>query len=65
MAENMPGIDLRIMLHELVVCKEAKPISHKKRRLGEEKRLAVEVEVRKLLDASLIREVQYTTWLVN
>jgi len=63
--EDMSGIDLRIMSRNLVVCKEAKPISQKKQRLGEENRLAAKAEVRKLLDVDFIRKVQYITWLAN
>lgn len=37
----------------------------KKRRLGLEKRQAVDEEVRKLLEAGFIKEVKYTTWLAN
>jgi len=33
-AEDMFGVDQRVMAHKLSVCKEAKPISQKKRRLG-------------------------------
>jgi len=51
------------MSHKLSVCKEAIPVSPKKRSLGEEKRLVGEAEVQKLLDADFIREIQYTTWL--
>jgi len=47
--------------HKLAVCKEAKLISKKKRRLEEERRLVVEVEVKKLVDVGFIREVWYTT----
>jgi len=61
----MPGIDPRIMTHRLSVCKEAKPVAQKKRRLGEEKRKAAMEEVQKLLNAGFIREIQYTTWLAN
>ncbi|WVY94664.1 hypothetical protein V8G54_033752 [Vigna mungo] len=39
--------------------------SDKKRRLGIEKKKAVDEEVGKLLEARFIREVKYTTWLLN
>ena len=63
--DDMPSIDPRIMTHKLSVCKEARPVAQKKRRLGEEKRRVVVKEVQKLLKAGLIREIQYTTWLAN
>jgi len=47
------------------VCKEDKPIAQKKRKLGEEKRLAACAEAAKLLQAGFIREAHYTTWLAN
>jgi len=42
MAVDMRGIDPRIISHRLPVCKEAKPIAQKKRKLGEERRLIAE-----------------------
>ena len=62
---DMSGIDPKVISHNLSICKDAISIAQKKRRMGEEKRLATEKEVCKLLDVGFIREVQYTTWLVN
>jgi len=53
------------MCHKLAVCREAKPVAHKKRRLGKEKRQAAMEEVQKLLTAGFIWEIQYITWLAN
>jgi len=64
-AEVMSGIDPRVMCHRLSVCKEARPVAQKKRRMGEKKRNAVEMEVQKLLEAGFIKEIHYTTWLAN
>nr|KYP48897.1 Retrovirus-related Pol polyprotein from transposon opus [Cajanus cajan] len=61
----MPGIDPKVMCHKLSVCREAKPIAQRKRKVGTERKLAVENEVAKLLEAKFIREIQYTTWLAN
>jgi len=63
--EDMPGVDPSVMSHKLSFCREARPMSQKKHRLGEERRVAVEEEVQKLLEANFIQEVQYTTWLSN
>jgi len=41
--EDMSGIDPKVMSHKLSVCKEARPVAQKKRRVGEEKVTAVEV----------------------
>ncbi|XP_052728231.1 uncharacterized protein LOC108329042 isoform X1 [Vigna angularis] len=62
-AADMPGIHPRVMSHKLALFKESRPVAQKKRRLGEEKRSAV--EVKKLLEADFIREIKYTTWLAN
>nr|KYP47653.1 Transposon Ty3-G Gag-Pol polyprotein [Cajanus cajan] len=62
---DMPGVDPKIMCHKLSVCAEAKPIAQRKRKMGTERKLAVETEVAKLLEAGFIREVHYTTWLAN
>lgn len=64
-AEDIPGIDFRVTSRRLSVCREAKPVAQKKRRLGEEKRQAAMEEVQKLLNVGFIREIQYTTWLAN
>ncbi|XP_014523638.1 uncharacterized protein LOC106779933 [Vigna radiata var. radiata] len=64
-AADMPGIHPSIMAHRLSLFREARPIAQKKRKMGEEKRRAVQEEVRKLQTAGFIREVTYTTWLAN
>jgi len=64
-AEDMPDIDPRVISHRLSVCKEARPIAQKKRRMGEEKRNAAAMEVQKLLEAGFIKEIHYTKWLAN
>ncbi|XP_014524451.1 uncharacterized protein LOC106780663 [Vigna radiata var. radiata] len=58
---DMPGIHPDIISHKLSIFRDARPVAQKKRRLGPEKRQAVDEEVRKLLDAGFIREVKYTT----
>nr|KYP45835.1 Uncharacterized protein K02A2.6 [Cajanus cajan] len=62
---DMPGVDPKVMCHKLSVCAEARPIAQRKRKMGTERKLAVETEIAKLLDAGFIREVHYTTWLAN
>nr|KYP49805.1 Transposon Ty3-G Gag-Pol polyprotein [Cajanus cajan] len=61
----MPGVDPKVMCHKLSICAEARPIAQRKRKMGNERKLAVDTEVAKLLDAGFIREVHYTTWLAN
>lgn len=61
----MPGIHPSIASHKLSLFKNVRPVSQKKRRMGEEKRKAVNEEARKLREAGFIREVTYTNWLAN
>ena len=58
-------VDPKIVAHKLFVFKEAKPISQKKRKLGEERRQAAKCEVEILMKAGFVEEAQYTTWLAN
>ena len=58
---DMPGILLGI----ICIFPQAKPISQKKMKIGEERRKAVKEEVDKLLHANFIREVRFCTWLAN
>jgi len=51
--------------HKLSIYKEARYVSQKKRKLGEERWLAAKVEADKLLNTGFIEEAQYTTWLSN
>ncbi|XP_068484963.1 uncharacterized protein [Phaseolus vulgaris] len=62
---DMPGVSPDVITHRLSIFKEARPISQKKRDLGDEKRLAAKEEAGKLLSAGFIREARYTTWLAN
>jgi len=57
----MPGVSPYIISHKLSVYKEERPIAQKKRKLGEEKRLAVKEETKKILSIGFIREAWYTT----
>ncbi|RDY14769.1 hypothetical protein CR513_00121, partial [Mucuna pruriens] len=42
-----------------------KPVAYKKRRIGGERRIAMEQKTTKLKEARFIKEVNYTTWLSN
>jgi len=42
---DMPGIDPNFMCHKLALLPHLKPVSQRKRKLGEERRVAVEMEV--------------------
>ena len=58
---DLPGVDPRIATHKLSVFKEAKPISQKKRKRGEERRQAAKCEAEKLMKAGFVKEARYTT----
>jgi len=64
-AADLPGVDPLIASHKLSIYKEARYISQKKCKLGEERRLTAKVETDKLLSTGFIEEAQYTTWLSN
>ena len=57
--EDMPGIDPNIMVHQLNVSLSFPPVRQRKRVFAQERDKAIAKEVRKLLDASFIREVYY------
>nr|KYP57535.1 Transposon Ty3-I Gag-Pol polyprotein [Cajanus cajan] len=61
----MPGIDPNFLCHKISVFREVKPVTQRKRMMGEERKKAVEAEASKLLEAGFIREIQHTTWLDN
>jgi len=64
-AADLPGVDPLVASHKPFIYKEARYISQKKLKLGEERRLAAKVEAEKLLNAGFIEKAQYTTLLSN
>ncbi|RDX62942.1 hypothetical protein CR513_58674, partial [Mucuna pruriens] len=61
----MPSIDLDFLCHRLSISLGPHSVSQEKRRLGEEKKIAVKAKIAKLLWARFIREVKYPSWLSN
>ena len=61
----MPGIDPSVMVHRLNVSPFFPPIRQKKRVFAPKRYQAIAEEVRKLQEASFIREVYYPDWLAN
>ena len=61
----MPGINPSIMVHRLNVSPTFPPIRQKKRVFASKRDQAIVEEVRKLHEASFIREVYYPDWLAN
>ncbi|GAU44606.1 hypothetical protein TSUD_240980 [Trifolium subterraneum] len=64
-SSDMPGIDESIITHKLAISPSAKPVCQRKRKVGEERRLAIDEEVAKLREADFIEEVKYPDWLAN
>nr|KYP60222.1 Transposon Ty3-I Gag-Pol polyprotein [Cajanus cajan] len=62
---DMPGINADFICHRLAIHKEAKPVAQRKRKVGGERQEGIIIETQKLLNVGFIREVRYTTWLVN
>ena len=63
--KDMPGIDPEVTTHRLNVDPSHKPVKQKRRKLGIERNTIVNDEVRKLIEAGFIKEVQYPDWLAN
>ncbi|GMH29943.1 hypothetical protein Nepgr_031786 [Nepenthes gracilis] len=62
---DMPGISSKIIVHKLGIDPRHKPVRQKRRNYSIEKLVAICEEVKKLLDARFVREVQYLDWLAN
>ena len=61
----MTGIDPSVIIHRLNVSPSFPPIRQKKRVFALEQDQVIAEEVRKLQEASFIRDVYYPDWLVN
>ncbi|WJX58397.1 hypothetical protein P8452_43858 [Trifolium repens] len=62
---DMLGIDETIITHKLSISPETKPVTKRKRKVGEERREAINEEVTKLKEAGFIEEIKYPSWLAN
>jgi hypothetical protein len=63
--EDMPGIDPSIIVHKLNVDSNHRPVKQRRRAFAVERNQAIAEEVKKLLKAGFIREVDYPEWLAN
>jgi hypothetical protein len=61
----MSGIPREVIEHKLDIDSAFKPIKQKERRYTPERHETIRVEVNKLLEAELIRPVDYRSWLAN
>jgi hypothetical protein len=62
---NMPGIPREVAEHSLDILPHSRAMQQRLRRFDEERRQAIVVELRKLLEAGFIKEVFSPTWLAN
>jgi hypothetical protein len=61
----MPGIDPRIVVHEIKTYEGAKPIRQKLRQIHPKKATAIKAEVEKLLSVGFIYPIPLTKWVSN
>jgi hypothetical protein len=64
-AKDLQGVNRDIIEHTLQTDEKIIPKKQKLRKMSEEKVKAVEVEVQRLHDAKVTREVLYPIWLAN
>jgi len=57
----MPGIDPDVACHHLDVYPTVKPVVQRNRKMGEERRKAVDEEVKRLQEDRFISEIKYPT----
>jgi hypothetical protein len=63
--EEMPGIDPKIVEHEITTYPDAKPIRQKLHPVNPRKAAAIKAEVEKLLKAGFIYPIHLTQWVSN
>ena len=65
LASDLRGVSRDIIEHRQDIDPKIKPKKQRLRKMSDEKVTAVKAEVQRLLDAKVIREVKYPTWLAN
>ena len=63
--EEMGGVNQAVITHMLKVNPSFKPVKQKRRSFAPERQKAINEEVSKLLQAKVIKEVEYPEWLAN
>jgi hypothetical protein len=63
--KEMPGLNLRVTVHQLAIKQEAHPVKQAQRRFRPELIFQIEAKVNKLEQAGFIREVQFPKWIAN
>ncbi|XP_027166642.1 uncharacterized protein LOC113766677 [Coffea eugenioides] len=64
-ADDMPGVPPELAVHKLHVDPSIRPVKQKKRNFAPERNEVVKEEVGKLLEAKIVKEIYYPTWLAN
>jgi hypothetical protein len=62
---DMLGIPREVAEHSLDILPHSRTVQQRLRRFDEERRRAIGVELRKLLEVGFIKEVFHPTWLAN
>jgi hypothetical protein len=62
---DMPGIPREVAEHSLDILPHSRAVQQRLRRFDEERRRAIGVELRKLLEVGFIKEVFHPMWLAN
>ncbi|XP_075475268.1 uncharacterized protein LOC142506018 [Primulina tabacum] len=63
--QELMGISPKVAEHKLNIIPGSRPVKQKKRHSGPEKNKIIEEQVKEMLKAGHIREVQFPTWLSN
>lgn len=64
-SNDLVGINRDIIEHKLDIDPSFRPKKQKLWKLSKDNAQAAKAELQRLLDAKVIREVQFTTWLTN
>jgi hypothetical protein len=62
---QMPGIPREVIEHHLKIYPDTRPVQQRPRKQSVEQQNFIREEIKKLLDASFIREVHHLRWLAN
>ena len=64
-SSDLRGVSREVLEHELRVDPKVKPHKQRLRTMSKDRKKATQSDVQKLLDAGVIREVQYPEWMAN
>ena len=64
-SSDMQGVNPKFICHRLSLKPGCVPVAQKKRKMGPERTVAIQKQVKELSDAGFIREIRYADWLSN